>query len=66
MNELLCDLRFITTQKTTSESERLVGVDGWHLSLAPLRDLAGLEDRVRDCTVRRNRLDGSIDNETNL
>jgi transposase len=59
MNELRCDSRFITTWKTRFASERLAGLYGRHLGLAPRRDLARLDARVLDYTLRRKPQDGS-------
>src|SRR6267142_1523515 len=59
MNELRCDSRFITTWKTRFASERLAGLSGRHPGRAPRRDLARLEARVLDYTLRRKPQDGS-------
>jgi len=59
MNELRCDSRFITTWKTRFASERLAGLYGRHPGRAPRRDLARLEARVLDYTLRRKPQDGS-------
>jgi transposase len=55
VDELRCDSRFITTWKTRFASERLAGLSGRHLSRAPRRDLARLEARVLEYTLRRSR-----------
>ncbi|UZF22261.1 helix-turn-helix domain-containing protein (plasmid) [Ralstonia pseudosolanacearum] len=52
MTELRCDSRFITTWKTRFASERLAGLYGRHPGRAPRRDLARLEARVLDYTLR--------------
>jgi transposase len=59
VDELRCDSRFITTWKTRFASERLAGLSGRHLGRAPRRDLARLEARVLDYTLRRKPQDGS-------
>jgi hypothetical protein len=59
MNELRCDSRFITTWQTRFASERLAGLYGRHPGRAPRRDLARLEARVLDYTLRRKPADGS-------
>ncbi len=59
VNELRCDSRFVTTWKTRFASERLAGLSGRHPGRAPRRDLARLEARVLDHTLRRKPQDGS-------
>ncbi|WP_079501220.1 IS630 family transposase [Paraburkholderia hospita] len=59
MNELRCDSRFITTWQTRFASERLAGLYGRHPGRAARRDLARLEARVLDYTLRRKPADGS-------
>lgn len=59
MNELRCDSRFITTWQTRFASERLAGLYGRHRGRAQRRDLARLEARVLDYTLRRKPADGS-------
>jgi hypothetical protein len=59
VDELRCDSRFITTCKTRFASERLAGLSGRHPGRAPRRDLARLEARVLDYTLRRKPQDGS-------
>ncbi len=57
MNELRCDSRFITTWQTRFTGERLAGLYGRHRGRAPRRDLARLEARVLDYTLRRKPAD---------
>lgn len=59
MSELRCDSRFITTWKTRFVAERLGGLYARHPGRAPRRDLARLEARVLDYTLRRKPKDGS-------
>lgn len=59
MNELRCDSRFITTWQTRFTSKRLAGLHGRHPGRAPRHDLARLEARVLDYTLRRKPVDGS-------
>ncbi|WP_321943627.1 IS630 family transposase [Paraburkholderia tropica] len=59
MAELRCDSRFITTWQKRFTSERLAGLYGRHPGRAPRPDLAGLEARVLDYTLRRKPADGS-------
>ncbi|KMQ80521.1 putative transposase [Candidatus Burkholderia pumila] len=59
MNGLRCDSRFITTWQTRFATERLAGLYGSHPGRAPRRDLARLEARVLDYTLRRKPADSS-------
>jgi transposase len=59
MKELRCDSRFITTWQTRFADERLAGLSGRHPGRAPRQDLARLEARVLDYTLRRKPADGS-------
>src|SRR3954447_2386242 len=59
MSELGCDSRFITTWKTRFAAERLAGLYARHPGRAPGRDLARVEARVLDYTLKRKPRDGS-------
>jgi hypothetical protein len=59
MNELRYDSRFITTSHTRFASDRLAGLYDRHPGRAPHGDLARLEARVRDHTLRRKLADGT-------
>ena len=54
-----CDSRFITTWKRRFESERLSGLYGRHRGRPPRRDLAKLEARVLNHTLKRRPKDGA-------
>src|ERR1700694_792061 len=53
MSEMRCDSRLFTTRKTRFASEHLAGLYGRHPGRAPRRDLARLEARVLDYTLKR-------------
>jgi len=59
MGELHCDSRFISTWKTRFGEDRLAGLYARHPGRAPRRDLARLEARVLNYTLRRKPKDGS-------
>ena len=59
MSELGCDSRFITTWKTRFAADRLAGLYARHPGRAPRRDLARVEARVLDYTLKRKPRDGS-------
>ncbi|HEV2039928.1 MAG TPA: IS630 family transposase [Casimicrobiaceae bacterium] len=59
MRELRCDSRFITTWKTRFRVDRLAGLYGRHPGRAPRSDLARVEARVLDYTLKRKPRDGS-------
>lgn len=59
MSELRCDSRFITTWKTRFSADRLAGLYARHPGRAPRRDLARVEARVLDSTLKRKPRDGS-------
>ena len=59
MSELRCDSRFITTWKTRFAAERLAGLYARHPGRAPRTDLARLEARVLEYTLKRKPKDGS-------
>lgn len=59
MDALNCDSRFITTWKLRFTNERLAGLYGRHPGRAPRRNLARLEARVLDYTLKRKPKDGS-------
>ena len=59
MRELHCDSRFITTWRTRFAAERLAGLYARHPGRAPRPDLARLEARVLDYTLKRKPKDGS-------
>ena len=59
MSELGCDSRFITTWKTRFAADRLAGLYARHPGRAPRRDLARVEARVLDHTLKRKPRDGS-------
>lgn len=54
-----CDSRFITTWASRFAAERLAGLYGRHPGRAPRRDLAKLEARVLEHTLKRTPRDGS-------
>jgi len=57
--ELRCDSRFISTWGGRFAQSRLVGLFGRHAGRAPKRDVAKLEARVLDYTLKRKPRDGS-------
>jgi len=57
--ELRCDSRFISTWGRRFAQDRLGGLFGRHPGRAPKRDLAKLEARVLDYTLKRKPRDGS-------
>ncbi len=59
MNELRCDSRFIATWKTRFAADRLAGLYARHPGRAPRRDLARLEARVLEYTLKRKPKDGA-------
>jgi transposase len=59
MRELRCDSRFITTWKTRFTVDRLAGLYARHPGRAPRSDLARVEARVLDYTLKRKPRDGS-------
>lgn len=59
MSELGCDSRFITTWKTRFAADRFAGLYARHPGRAPRRDLARIEARVLDYTLKRKPCDGS-------
>ena len=59
MRELRCDSRFIATWKTRFAVDRLAGLYARHPGRAPRRDLARVEARVLDYTLKRKPRDGS-------
>ncbi|KXU35973.1 DDE endonuclease [Cephaloticoccus capnophilus] len=59
MSKLGCDSRFITTWKTRFAAERLAGLYARHPGRAPRSDLAELEARVLEYTLKRKPEDGS-------
>lgn len=59
MNALGCDSRFISTWKSRFAADRLSGLYARHPGRAPRRDLARLEARVLDHTLKRKPKDGS-------
>jgi transposase len=59
MSELRCDSRFIATWKTRFAADRLAGLYARHPGRAPRRDLARLEARVLEYTLKRKPKDGS-------
>lgn len=58
-HELRCDSRFIATWKRRFVADRLAGLYARHPGRAPRRDLARLEARVLDYTLKRKPRDGS-------
>jgi len=59
MGELRCDSRFVSTWKSRFEADRLGGLYARHPGRAPRKDLARLEARVLDYTLKRKPKDGS-------
>lgn len=59
MNELGCDSRFIATWKARFVEERLAGLFGRHPGRAPRKNMAQLEARVLERTLKRKPRDGS-------
>lgn len=59
MSELGCDSRFVSTWKSRFAADRLAGLYARHPGRAPRRDLARLEARVLDHTLKRKPKDGS-------
>ncbi len=59
MNELRCDLRFVTPSQTRFASERMASPYGRYPGSAPRLDQARLEARVLDYTLRRKPADVS-------
>jgi transposase len=57
--ELRCDSRFIATWKNRFAADRLAGLYARHPGRAARRDLARLEARVLDYTLKRQPRDGS-------
>ncbi len=59
MSELRCDSRFISTWKTRFTADRLAGLYARHPGRAPRSDLARLEARVLNKTLKHKPRDGS-------
>jgi transposase len=59
MGELRCDSRFVSTWKSRFEVDRLAGLYARHPGRAPRKDLARLEARVLEYTLKRKPKDGS-------
>ena len=57
--ELHCDSRFVSTWSRRFSEERLAGLYGRHPGRAPTRNVARLEARVLDYTLKRKPSDGS-------